>query len=566
MPATIKAAEEALAKVFSNEYFFEIPEYQRPYAWTTDEVGDLLDDLLYAMGDDIQANHGDDNIKELPPYFLGSIVIIKNPESSDPADIIDGQQRITTLTILFCVLRELSGDSANAFDNYVYEQGKKLEGIEGQFRLKVRERDRTFFESSIQQQGALPDAIEKQWGNLTDSRERFMENAKYIWGKCKELDEQQRTNLATFLVQRCFLVIVSTTDRSSAYRIFSVMNARGLDLLPTDNLKSDIIGAMAPSLRKGYTQLWEDIEDGLGRDSFNDLFSHIRMIYVKAKSRGALYDEFRTGVLSSLENKGFIDDVLKPYADIYQTISDANHAGWANSVAINQYLKPLNRLDNFDWVPPALAFFLAHEDDDNVLLRFIRDLERLAYGLFIRRANINERINRYAEVLQEIEAQEDIFNQSSRLQIQSDEKSDILNKLNGAIYLSMRVRMPLLLRLDGLMAEGGVTVDHSIVTVEHVLPQNPSSGSQWFQWFPDAEEMEEWTHRLANLVLLSRRKNSQAQNYSFDHKKNEYFVRKGVSTFALTVSVLGQEQWTPDVLEQRQRDLIDRLATEWSLR
>ena len=560
MPATLKAAEENLAKVFSQEYFFEIPEYQRPYAWTTDEVGDLMDDLCYAMGDV-------DDILSIPPYFLGSIVIIKDPESLDPADIIDGQQRITTLTILFCVLRELANGSGHSIHDYVFEQGKEFENIEGQYRLRVRDRDRSFFQDYIQEPGVIPSSIEKHWSDLTDSRKRFIENTKYIWEQCRELKEEERKRLTTFLVQRCYLVVVSTTDRSSAYRIFSVMNARGMDLLPTDSLKSDIIGAMVPSLRKDYTQLWEDIEDGLGRDSFNDLFSHIRMIYVKSKSRGALYDEFRTGVLSSLGNKGFIDDVLKPYADIYQTVSDANHVGRVNSVAINQYLKSLNRLDNFDWLPPALAFLLAHQDDDDdMLLRFIRDLERLAYGLFIRRANINERINRYAEVLQEIENDEDIFRESSALQIQPDEKSDILDKLNGAIYLSMRVRMPLLLRLDSLMAEEGVTVDHSIVTVEHVLPQNPSSGSQWLLWFPDDEDREKWTHRLANLVLLSRRKNSQAQNYSFDHKKNEYFVRKGVSTFALTVSVLGQEQWTPEVLEQRQRDLIDRLATEWRLR
>lgn len=89
MPATIEATELQLLKVFSDDYLFEIPEYQRPYAWTTEQVSELLDDILYAIG-------VEKAIGEIPPYFLGSIVIIKD-DISPVADIVDGQQRITTL-------------------------------------------------------------------------------------------------------------------------------------------------------------------------------------------------------------------------------------------------------------------------------------------------------------------------------------------------------------------------------------------------------------------------------------------------------------------------------------
>ena len=75
-----------------------------------------------------------------------------------------------------------------------------------------------------------------------------------------------------------------------------------------------------------------------------------------------------------------------------------------------------------------------------------------------------------------------------------------------------------------------------------------------------------WTHRLANLVLLSRQKNTQAQNFDFERKKQEYFQRKGVAAFALTSQVLNKAEWTPDVLENRQSDLIRRLESEWRLR
>lgn len=127
------------------------------------------------------------------------------------------------------------------------------------------------------------------------------------------------------------------------------------------------------------------------------------------------------------------------------------------------------------------------------------------------------------------------------------------------------MRRPLLLRLDSLLADGGVYHDRSIITIEHVLPQKPNSGSNWRKDFPDEETRTRWTHRLANLVLLSHRKNSRAQNYDFDKKKDEYFKKGKVVTSALTSQVLSETEWTPDVLKRRQRMLTNALKKEWRL-
>ena len=111
MPETINAKELPMVGIFNNNYRFEIPEYQRPYSWTTEEVGELLDDLSYAA-------RQSSNSSEASPYFLGSVVIIKN-DTAPKAEIIDGQQRITTLTIMLCVLRELAGEYGDAIDIYI---------------------------------------------------------------------------------------------------------------------------------------------------------------------------------------------------------------------------------------------------------------------------------------------------------------------------------------------------------------------------------------------------------------------------------------------------------------
>ena len=112
MQQTIKAKEKELGDIFCDKYLFEIPDYQRPYAWTTEHTEELLDDLVNNMDegklrDAMEHRKKDKLISEVPLYFLGSIVLIKDPKASR-AQVVDGQQRLTTLTILFCVLRELS--------------------------------------------------------------------------------------------------------------------------------------------------------------------------------------------------------------------------------------------------------------------------------------------------------------------------------------------------------------------------------------------------------------------------------------------------------------------------
>ena len=380
-----------------------------------------------------------------------------------------------------------------------------------------------------------------------------------------KLDERRRDTLMQFLVQRCYLVVVSTSDRNSAYRIFSVLNDRGLDLSPTDILKADIIGSLPKDIRSRHTAIWEKIEEDLGRDRFRDLFAHIYMISMKSRPRGTLQQEFQEHVLKAVEREKLIETVLEPYAEAYATVTGASYQRAGGSGEVNGYLRFLNRIDNFDWIPPAMAFFIRHDNDPDAIFRFVRDLERLAYKMFIMRENISLRIQRYRPVIQAIQQKEDLFDSRSPLQLAPKEKTKLLRVLDGPIYTLPRVSRPLLLRLDSLLAEAGASYEHRTVSIEHVLPQNPKRGSQWFRDFPDEEERTEWTHRLANLVLLSRIKNSGAGNYEFDYKKREYFQKGGATAFVLTASVRDESEWTPAVLERRQKWLVDVLKKEWRL-
>jgi hypothetical protein len=359
---------------------------------------------------------------------------------------------------------------------------------------------------------------------------------------------------------------VSTPDLESAYRIFSVLNDRGLDLSHTDILKSEIVGRIPDHQQELHNMQWEDAEERLGRQAFQELFSHIRMIYRKSKPQDSVLKEFREYVKPGDQPTRFMDKVLCPLAEAYSIIADADYQSTQNAEEINQLFKYLNRIDNADWVPPAILYLSKYRHQPSQLLRFFQDLDRLASAMMISRFNINDRIKRYGQLLAAIEGDQDLYAMNSPLQLIQKECDRVITALDGDIYYDIKTRLYILLRLDATLSEGGATYSFSKITVEHVLPQNPAPSSQWLEWFPTEELRSQYVHRLGNLVLLSRSKNSQAQNYDFDVKKQKYFTgRDGVSPFALTTQVLKEQQWTPTVVEHRQVELLNHLKQLWRL-
>ena len=555
----IHAAEQPLNQIFSPQFEFSIPDYQRPYAWGGEQAGQLLSDIMEAQ----QRNPEE-------PYFLGSLVLVKE-EGNPKADVIDGQQRLTTLTILLAVLRELSGNPQvrSEMHEYIVEPGKITSGIASNPRLHLRARDREFFTRYIQAQGKLEELFGLSDNQLnTDAQKAIRDNAKLLYDQLVVLSEERRMELIMMLALRTFLVMVSTEDLDSAHRIFSVMNARGLDLSAADIFKAEIIGRVPERLRGGYADKWEVAEVELGRDGFSDLFQHIRTIMTKVRGRQEILKEFREQVLDPYLKEGtaesFIDEVLLPYADAYGTVSDRSYQSAGSADRINKWLARFGQLDNQDWVPPVLWAIKHHGNDEQWLDTFLQRLERLAASMLIRREYRTPRAQRYANLPKELDA--GLGLDAPSLDLAPHERRQTVDKLTGPIYESTRVVKYVLLRLDEtLTGNAGVTYEHPIITVEHVLPQNPRASSEWREAFTDEERLV-WTHRLANLVLLNRRKNAEASNREFDHKKSRYFSGpNGSAPFTLTIQVNGTAEWNPEILEDRQQNLMDNLTTLWSL-
>ncbi len=554
----IQAAERPVGDVFSDEFRFSIPRYQRPYAWTTEQAGEMFDDLLLAGTSGAEADP--------EPYFLGSIVLVK-AENDPQAEVVDGQQRLTTLTILLSALREhVSVEFAGSLDGRIFQKGDPIKGTIDQPRLTLRDRDHEFFEKHVQSRAGISSVGDLATDGLPDSRRNFVENARLFLRRLAALETDVCDRLARYVALHTYLVTVSTQDFESAYRIFTVLNERGLDLTHTDILKSEIIGQIPEQHQEQYTARWETEEEDLGRTDFADLFSHIRMVFAKTKARESILKEFRAEVVAKVpDGRQLIDEVIVPLSDAFEIVTRVDYKSASGADGVNAILRWLNLLDNTDWIPPAIRYVSLPNVSSVDLAKFLADLERLAASILIRRVDITRRVERYGRLLAAIEAKGDLYAEDSPLQLDATERSDTVDRLRAEIYTVTRVRLYVLLRLDSALSSGGASYDHPIITVEHVLPQNPASDSAWRTLFSD-DERAYWVHRLANLVLLSRRKNSEASNYEFDVKKEKYFKTKsGTSPFALTTQALGEATWTPSLLGQRQSQLVDALAKLWRL-
>lgn len=597
--SVITGKEYLLEKIFSSDFSYTIPAGQRPYSWEERHAEDLFEDLY----DFFVNNPPTNNISNDNHYFLGSIVITKKNILKPDAEVTDGQQRLTTLTILLSTIAAFfsNGTQDNLY-NFVWERGNAF--TTNNFsapRLTIRSQDQKFFEENIQKElpgKAKLTALEKFVADTntleTESQMKIRANCGVFLRKIKntfgnfngtnfQIDLDRLKNFCSFLMTRCYLVVVSTDDSDTSYRIFTVINARGMDLSPADLIKAKIIGNLpSQNQQQIYADKWEDLEIQAKRQGFGDVFSHLRMIYVKKKAQGTLLKEFNNLVMPEIEKAAtavrkhpsiyLIDDLLEPYVKAYVTIKKQNYSSTNPDVdaEINNFLMWLNKIDNDDWIPSTMKFFMDKSGDPNYLRWFVQKMERLSAYMHITSYSINQRINRYEQLLTEMEKNpgHNLSKPLESVELTDEEKQDFLSALDGEIYrLTARRRSYVILRLDSFVAAGqNSNYNPAILSIEHVLPQTVDKNSQWATWWQNPDERDKWLHKIANLVPLTRRHNSAAQNHDFSKKKTDYFKNKnGTISYPLTTQVISEKDWTPATVQARQKNLLDTFKKNWEL-
>lgn len=239
-----------------------------------------------------------------------------------------------------------------------------------------------------------------------------------------------------------------------------------------------------------------------------------------------------------------------------------------NAEKVSNILRWLNRIDNSDWLPPAMVFYCNHKTESDILLTFFEKLERLASYMRMTSFDINHRIERYARLISDLQDENDDSIYGESIELSASEQNEFISELNSDIYkMTGAKRNYLILRLDAFLSDGAASYKSNVLSIEHVLPQTISPGSEWDKTWADVDDRLYWLNKIGNLIPLTKRHNLKAQNYDFKTKKEKYFKNTdaGVTSYALATDVLNYDEWTPEILKARQKKLIDAYKKGWDL-
>ena len=582
MPTEIEAKEAKVGKVFSPDFMFEIPIYQRPLSWKEDDFGQLFEDIFDAMNDNENQ------------YFLGSIILQEHEQQENKYYLIDGQQRISALAILMAVIRDFTdiSDLKQDLAHCLYQPERPFFKIPAEMRIIPWEDIRDIFIKYIYEpegtHNFMSDFKRKsiEYTDKQDPRYHLYEAInvfeKRLNEKLQEPDDLKR--FVIYLLNQVYLVYIKAATFDSAFRLFNVLNARGQSLTTSDLLKSENIGEIEDkSTRLQYANIWRDIENNIGRDELENVIAFIRTIQLKEKAKKSIYYEYRKEIFEKKRLKKGIEfiDYVKEIADIYTDKILEGKITLGDPGKENEYKNIISLLRGFipfsDWIPPLISFYHKFRMDEH-LLDFTLRLEKKVIIEWASGFSPTERITSLNRVIKLVDKEKEPRKVVDELLFYKDEerftgrpprmldfsdKSQIEPKLTDRLdddqFYSIyggKLAKYILLRIDMKYWElENFSGYPGTITVEHILPQTPSEGSEWVERFNETERME-WTHKLGNLVLLSGRKNSKAQNYDFNKKKDVYFKEKS-TPFRITHDVGNKDKWTLEELKSRHQKLLN---------
>ena len=564
MSSEIKAAKKEIKSIFS-DFWFLVPGYQRSYVWETDNIQDLLDDLWFAYEN-----------KPENEYFLGSLVLKKtNKEDFNEYEVLDGQQRLTTFFLLMAVLRDISEDERlkGVCQNRIYQEANPYEGTPERLRIVYEIRDNVegfIKEYILEKGGTLNPKIEENIKSDNTSISHMANAINEMKSFFSDKETKQIEGFGVFLALKLIFIYVSTESREDAFRMFTILNNRGIPLTSADILKSTNIGAI-PTIKEQekYAKKWEEIEGNLGKD-FDRFLSFIRTVLVKDKARLNLLDEFEKNIYEKeweekgITKKGLLErgketiDFIERYYDIYdKTILEPKLSSneYNNLITIMNIGPPSS-----DWIPPVLLF--TDKFRENRLPDFLRKLELKFTSDWLSQYTSTERIKNMNEILKEIEKEgQTVDNLLNNKELFKISKENFENALNRKDFYKKKYAKYILLKYDFLKSSNTALIsNYRNISIEHILPQNPDENSQWQRDFTE-NEIEDLKHNLGNLILINGKKNTSLGNLDFILKKERY-LKKRIDIFPSGKVFLQETEWKPQSIKDRQKEMIDTLLKE----
>lgn len=545
---------------------FLIPDYQRPYAWTEEQCQTLWDDLYaFAIPDDDYSRFHDTD-----EYFLGSIVTFKNDDNQ--LEVIDGQQRLTTLLLLFRAL----------YNSYQVNQEANAKTIKANLEQCIWKTDE--FENKqedqlkINSEVATDDAKEEflkilKTGDVDkDDNSQYAKNYRFF---VKKIDELKQNNPACFdyltkrILDNCILLPIEAESQDTALRIFSTLNDRGLPLSDADIFKAQFYKYYGDKGEKQtFIENWKSLEQAAndifrpaaGMTPMDDLFARY-MYYLRAKEGNkdttteSLRRFYSKDKFARLRNDTAIDN-LSSLVNFWQNVAEQDNNYFTADVI--RLLFILNNAPNGMWQYLLSVYFLANRDvdgnlDNNRLREFLSRIIAFVWGYAIQRPGVNAlRTPIYDEMVNIVNGQ---FNNFQKYRF---DPVSLRNNMDNFEFTNQRSITRSMLTWYAFTFDGQTTPSlRQKFDIEHIYPRQR-------QKMEHGLSNGKLLDSLGNKVLLEQSINIKASDYHFADKKKFYMgeMRRGANKKPSEIIELHQIAQLPDFTEQtiikRNRRIINR--------
>jgi len=533
--------------------FFEVPEFQRPYSWDDEQVEQFWDDIYSAW----------ENRRK--SYFFGPMIFAKKDESYGYRYIvIDGQQRLTTLLILLCVVRDLFlNNKSKMFDPMFNERIKACISYFGRFKLTLQPEHHSKFENTILKGIKFPEIKTKHDLLKLRQKNRYLYVANFFKEKLFELHRSAGSKaikeFIEYVLDNIEVVEIRTREVSEAIRVFQVVNTRGLDLSPADIIKASLYSMTPKDRIREFKYLWQRIEEIAVEQNRNltELFTYY--VYYRlapSRPRKAVQD--------------VMDDIFREYQKKGHTTTNLLYdvKDFAESISFVENLQN-NTIITMKYLPNETYWLTilasAKKEDYKGFDELAKEIRRLFYLYWIAGYTTQKVRQLSLEIINKIKSGESInsIKETIEKKLRDDDVYRLaIENLNGKVY-GKRWLKPLLLLIEYEYSEPAKTVyvDLKRTHIEHILPQEWEKVRYWTErWSKD--EAKKWLNRLGNLTLLYSKMNEELQNAEFPKKLKYYkgLQDKAPTSFLLTRKLFEIKEWTPDEARKRHEWIITEVS------
>ncbi|MCI4661561.1 MAG: DUF262 domain-containing HNH endonuclease family protein [Neomegalonema sp.] len=526
-------------------------------------------------------------------YYLGQVILYAGPDAR--IEIFDGLQRLTSLTVLICVLRDLIEDT-----DWKARLSASIADQQGAWCLVAPGNDTTLSEL-IQRPGeAAKVRYPSRRAGLSDMGYRILRvqgavlnGLKLLAGgeplnsKHEGVKEQQQARLvafARFLLEQVFFTVVHVSDEHLARQIFVSSNARGIRLDPVDILKGRLAEIMEGAQDAALvTQKWDAIRRDAGAD-FVELLRCMDAIERAKPQRSGWEIELGDHVAEKVRSEGLLAwlDRLALYCRAFVRLRETLLNGGSDK--LEQDVFRLSVFLWFEWRPLAVYWLAMLEPKEGETVnaqrrKMIEDrfdlLHRRAMALTLAQQTNQQREKFFLKALSiATKNNGNPFNQNGPLTLQESQRLKAHRTLATPLdddrvraclvkWLEIarwREGLPALMRGDDDLNSKRAPRPAS---VEHILPKNPPPDSRWLELFPTDRAWYRNCHALGNLALVSCKANDEAENKDFVLKKP--ILAAQAPSFDLVQSVIEHDHWDEQAIESRTQSLLVKIWEELAI-